>query len=80
MPRNWYGLTVSRNSGAQMMREGASITTEMGGDGTNSATDLAQAFAGEGTKCVAAGMTWRVTRRGIDLAASKAMEAIKSQR
>ncbi len=56
------------NMGAQMLREVASKTSDLVGDGTTTATVLAQAIVREGTKAVAAGMNPMDLRRGIDLA------------
>jgi chaperonin GroEL len=71
------GVTVAKeieltdrfeNMGAQMVREVASRTSDMAGDGTTTATVLAQAIVREGTKAVAAGMNPMDLKRGIDLA------------
>src|SRR5437016_3109415 len=71
------GVTVAKeielsdkfeNMGAQMVREVASKTSDMAGDGTTTATVLAQAIVREGVKAVAAGMNPMDLRRGIDLA------------
>jgi chaperonin GroEL len=56
------------NMGAQMVREVASKTNDIAGDGTTTATVLAQAIVREGTKAVAAGMNPMDLKRGIDLA------------
>ena len=56
------------NMGAQMVREVASKTNDEAGDGTTTATVLAQAIVREGTKAVAAGMNPMDVKRGIDLA------------
>ena len=56
--------------GAQMVREVASKTNDVAGDGTTTATVLAQAIVKEGTKAVAAGMNPMDLKRGIDLAVS----------
>ncbi|WP_347138317.1 chaperonin GroEL [Paracoccus sp. SSK6] len=66
------------NMGAQMVREVASRTNDEAGDGTTTATVLAQAIVKEGMKAVAAGMNPMDLKRGIDLATSKVVEAIKS--
>jgi chaperonin GroEL len=71
------GVTVAKeielterfeNMGAQMVREVASRTSDMAGDGTTTATVLAQAIVREGTKAVAAGMNPMDLKRGIDMA------------
>ena len=71
------GVTVAKeielsdkfeNMGAQMIREVASKTNDIAGDGTTTATILAQAIVREGVKAVAAGMNPMDLRRGIDLA------------
>ena len=66
------------NMGAQMVREVASRTNDEAGDGTTTATVLAQAIIKEGLKAVAAGMNPMDLKRGVDLATSKVVEAIKS--
>ena len=66
------------NMGAQMVKEVASRTNDEAGDGTTTATVLAQAVIKEGLKAVAAGMNPMDLKRGIDLATSKVVEAIKS--
>ncbi len=66
------------NMGAQMVREVASRTNDEAGDGTTTATVLAQAIVREGMKAVAAGMNPMDLKRGIDLATSKVVEAIKA--
>ncbi|MEO0385926.1 MAG: chaperonin GroEL [Pseudomonadota bacterium] len=80
------GVTVAKeieleekfeNMGAQMVREVASRTNDTAGDGTTTATVLAQAIVKEGMKSVAAGMNPMDLKRGIDAAVSKAVEAIK---
>ena len=65
------------NMGAQMVREVASRTNDEAGDGTTTATVLAQAIVKEGMKAVAAGMNPMDLKRGIDLATSRVVEAIK---
>ncbi|MBM3491968.1 MAG: chaperonin GroEL [Alphaproteobacteria bacterium] len=74
------GVTVAKeielgdkfeNMGAQMVREVASKTNDVAGDGTTTATVLAQAIVREGAKSVAAGMNPMDLRRGIDLAVEK---------
>src|SRR3981081_4611573 len=71
------GVTVAKeieladkfeNMGAQMVREVASKTNELAGDGTTTATVLAQAIVREGVKAVAAGMNPMDLKRGIDFA------------
>ena len=71
------GVTVAKeieltdrfeNMGAQMVREVASRTSDMAGDGTTTATVLAQAIVREGVKAVAAGMNPMDLKRGIDMA------------
>jgi chaperonin GroEL len=66
------------NMGAQMVKEVASRTNDEAGDGTTTATILAQAIVKEGMKAVAAGMNPMDLKRGIDLATSKVVEAIKA--
>ena len=66
------------NMGAQMVKEVASRTNDEAGDGTTTATVLAQAIVREGLKSVAAGMNPMDLKRGIDLATSKVVEAIQS--
>ncbi|MEO0370224.1 MAG: chaperonin GroEL [Pseudomonadota bacterium] len=65
------------NMGAQMVKEVASRTNDEAGDGTTTATVLAQAIVKEGMKAVAAGMNPMDLKRGIDLATSKVVEEIK---
>lgn len=65
------------NMGAQMVREVASRANDQAGDGTTTATVLAQAIAKEGMKSVAAGMNPMDLKRGIDLATTTAVETIK---
>ncbi|MDG0990657.1 MAG: chaperonin GroEL [Yoonia sp.] len=64
------------NMGAQMVKEVASRTNDEAGDGTTTATVLAQAIVKEGMKSVAAGMNPMDLKRGIDLATAKVVEAI----
>ena len=80
------GVTVAKeieledkfeNMGAQMVREVASRTNDTAGDGTTTATVLAQAIVKEGLKSVAAGMNPMDVKRGIDAAVTKAVEAIQ---
>ncbi|MDO4937280.1 MAG: chaperonin GroEL [Sutterellaceae bacterium] len=65
------------NMGAQMVREVASKTNDNAGDGTTTATVLAQAIVDEGMKYVAAGMNPMDLKRGIDKAVGAAIEALK---
>ena len=80
------GVTVAKeieledkfeNMGAQMVKEVASRTNDTAGDGTTTATVLAQAIVREGMKSVAAGMNPMDLKRGIDLAVSQVVEEIK---
>jgi chaperonin GroEL len=80
------GVTVAKeielkdaleNMGAQMVREVASKTSDVAGDGTTTATVLAQAIFREGVKTVAAGANPMALKRGIDKAVEKAIEEIK---
>ncbi len=64
------------NMGAQMVKEVASHTSDVAGDGTTTATVLAQSIVNEGLKAVAAGMNPMDLKRGIDLAVTKAVDAI----
>ena len=66
------------NMGAQMVKEVASRTNDTAGDGTTTATVLAQAIVREGLKSVAAGMNPMDLKRGIDTAVTNVVEAIKS--
>ena len=81
------GVTVAKeieledkfeNMGAQMVKEVASRTNDEAGDGTTTATVLAQAIVREGLKSVAAGMNPMDLKRGIDLATSKIVSEIKA--
>ncbi len=81
------GVTVAKeieladkfeNMGAQMVKEVASRTNDEAGDGTTTATVLAQAIIKEGMKAVAAGMNPMDLKRGIDLATGKVVAAIKA--
>ncbi len=81
------GVTVAKeieladkfeNMGAQMVKEVASRTNDEAGDGTTTATVLAQAIVREGMKAVAAGMNPMDLKRGIDMATSKVVAAIKA--
>jgi chaperonin GroEL len=65
------------NMGAQMMREVASKSSDFAGDGTTTATVLAQAIVKEGSKAVAAGMNPMDLKRGIDLAVEAVVEDLK---
>ncbi len=82
------GVTVAKeielkdkfeNMGAQMLREVASKTNDMAGDGTTTATVLAQAIVREGMKSVAAGMNPMDLKRGIDLAVGKVVADLKAR-
>ncbi|RIX99583.1 chaperonin GroEL [Aureimonas flava] len=64
------------NMGAQMVREVASKTNDKAGDGTTTATVLAQAIVREGAKAVAAGMNPMDVKRGIDQAVAKVVESL----
>ena len=66
------------NMGAQMVKEVASQTSDIAGDGTTTATVLAQAIVREGMKSVAAGMNPMDLKRGIDKAVSAAVEELKN--
>ena len=63
--------------GAQMVREVASKTNDIAGDGTTTATVLAQAIVREGIKSVAAGMNPMDLKRGIDIAVTAVVEDLK---
>ena len=80
------GVTVAKeieledpieNMGAQMVREVASKTSDVAGDGTTTATVLAQAIVREGMKNVTAGANPMDLKRGIDIAVSKIVEELK---
>jgi chaperonin GroEL len=82
------GVTVAKeielkdkfeNMGAQMLREVASKANDAAGDGTTTATVLAQAIVREGMKSVAAGMNPMDLKRGIDLAVAKVVENLKAR-
>ena len=82
------GVTVAKeieledkfeNMGAQMLREVASKTNDTAGDGTTTATVLAQSIVREGLKAVAAGMNPMDLKRGIDKAVIEVVENIKTQ-
>ncbi len=66
------------NMGAQMLKEVASQTNDIAGDGTTTATVLAQSIVNEGLKAVAAGMNPMDLKRGIDKAVSVAVEELKA--
>ncbi|MGL4251334.1 MAG: chaperonin GroEL [Aeromonas sp.] len=66
-----------QNMGAQMVKEVASKANDAAGDGTTTATVLAQAIVNEGLKAVAAGMNPMDLKRGIDKAVAKAVEELK---
>ena len=66
------------NMGAQMVKEVASQTSDMAGDGTTTATVLAQAMVREGLKAVAAGMNPMDLKRGIDKAVTATVEELKA--
>ncbi|MEO7971664.1 MAG: chaperonin GroEL [bacterium] len=68
---------ATENMGAQMVREVASKTSDVAGDGTTTATVLAQAIYREGVKTVAAGANPMALKRGIDKAVERATAAIK---
>jgi chaperonin GroEL len=67
------------NMGAKLIREVAIKTSDVAGDGTTTATVLAQAILREGLRLLAAGYDPMELKRGIDLAVEKAVEAIKAQ-
>ena len=80
------GVTVAKeieledkfeNMGAQMVREVASKSSDFAGDGTTTATVLAQAIVKEGSKAVAAGMNPMDLKRGVDLAVEAVVEDLK---
>ncbi|HZI16479.1 MAG TPA: chaperonin GroEL, partial [Myxococcus sp.] len=68
-----------QNMGAQMVKEVASKTSDVAGDGTTTATVLAQAIYREGAKLVAAGMNPMDLKRGIDKAVTALVEQLKQQ-
>ena len=81
------GVTVAKeielkdkfeNMGAQLIREVASKTNDLAGDGTTTATVLAQAIVREGAKAVAAGMNPMDLKRGIDLAVGAVVDDLKA--
>src|SRR5579863_3445123 len=82
------GVTVAKeieladkfeNMGAQMVREVASKTSDQAGDGTTTATVLAQSIVREGAKAVAAGMNPMDLKRGVDLAVEAVVEDVKKR-
>ncbi|MGZ4425593.1 MAG: TCP-1/cpn60 chaperonin family protein, partial [Gaiellaceae bacterium] len=82
------GVTIAReievedvfeNQGAQLVREVATATNDVAGDGTTTATVLAQAIFREGSKMVAAGHNPMEIKRGIDAAVTAIVEHLKSQ-
>merc|ERR1712100_898473 len=82
------GVTVAKeieledkleNVGAQMVREVASKTSDVAGDGTTTATVLAQSIVNEGIKNVTAGANPMSIKRGIDVARDHVVNAIKAQ-
>src|SRR3981081_963173 len=82
------GVTVAKeieladkfeNMGAQMVREVASKTNDLAGDGTTTATVLAQAIVREGAKAVAAGMNPMDLKRGVDLACEAVVADVKKR-
>jgi chaperonin GroEL len=82
------GVTVAKeielsdkfeNMGAQMVREVASKTSDVAGDGTTTATILAAAIVREGTKAVAAGMNPMDLRRGVDMAVAAVVADLEKQ-
>ena len=82
------GVTVAKeieladkfeNMGAQMVREVASKTNDQAGDGTTTATVLAQAIVREGAKAVAAGMNPMDLKRGVDIAVEAVVAHLKTQ-
>src|SRR6202166_9611 len=82
------GVTVAKeielsdkfeNMGAQMVREVASKTNDLAGDGTTTATVLTQAIVKEGAKAVAAGLNPMDLKRGIDMAVEAVIADVKSR-
>src|ERR1700712_2005003 len=82
------GVTVAKeielknpfeNMGAQLLKEAATKTNDVAGDGTTTATVLAQAIVHEGLRNVAAGANPMLLKRGIDLAVTALVEKLKSQ-
>src|SRR3954464_2586074 len=70
---------VFENQGAQLVREGATATNDVAGDGTTTATVLAQAIVRGGLKHVSAGATPMGLKRGLEQAVAKVTENLKSQ-
>src|ERR687895_911219 len=82
------GVTVAKeieldnhfqNMGAQMLKQAATKTNDVAGDGTTTATVLAQAIVTEGLRNLAAGANPMLMKRGIDAAAQAVVEEIKKQ-
>src|ERR1700748_2434292 len=82
------GVTVAKeieladkfeNMGAQMVKEVASRTSDLAGDGTTTATVLAQAIVREGSKAVAAGMNPMDLKRGVDMAVEAVLEDVRKR-
>src|SRR5712675_130205 len=82
------GVTVAKeielsdhfeNMGAQLLKEVASKTSDLAGDGTTTATVLAYAIVREGVKAVAAGMNPMDLRRGVDMAVEAVVEDVKKR-
>src|SRR5689334_5231528 len=82
------GVTVAKeielsdkfeNMGAQMVREVASKTNDLAGDGTTTATVLAASIVREGAKAVAAGMNPMDLKRGVDMAVAKVLEELQKK-
>src|SRR5205823_6155557 len=82
------GVTVAKeielkdkfeNMGAQMVKEVASKTNDLAGDGTTTATVLAQSIVREGMKSVAAGMNPMDLKRGIDVAVKRVIEDLEKR-
>src|SRR5271168_3722056 len=82
------GVTVAKeieladkfeNMGAQMLREVATKTNDVAGDGTTTATVLAQAIVREGAKAVAAGMNPMDLKRGVDRAVAAIVDELKAR-
>src|SRR6202049_4435831 len=82
------GVTVAKeieladkfeNMGAQMVKEVATQTSNLAGDGTTTATVLAQAIVHEGVKAVAAGMNPMDLKRGVDMAVEAVLEDVKKR-
>src|ERR1700753_1219933 len=82
------GVTVAKeielsdpieNMGAQMVKEVATKTSDLAGDGTTTATVLAQAIVREGSKAVAAGMNPMDLKRGVDMAVEAVIADVKKR-